>query len=488
MAYKRLVDFVERLADAGELARVEVEVDPQEEIAEITRRAAQSGGPALLFVKVRGCRWPLVTNLLGTAARVSRALGLEQLDDLVTRLGEHLSGDQPQGWLARLGLRGAAVPRTASRPKLVSTAPCQQVVQLGSDVDLGTYPAVSAATQESGRAVCGAVVIVPQESDDDFRTAVADIQVVGPRELVVEIAPHGPLSSYIERVRSEGSSAAVALAVGLPPAHFLAAHTAAHLDAEMSDLLALFGSEPVELVRARTQPVSVPAAAEVVIEGLLHPEIEGSEAVRIADAGGFVRDIEHTARIEVTAVSHRSSPLFHTVVPGPPPDERMAWAEVSSRLLRATAIEGIDGLVDLHLPWGLVGHRLAIVALRKAFPLHARQVASAVWGCRPLRALKTLVVVDAEVPLRDWNQVMYQVAAQVDPMSDVWIESGPADLADHALANSPRGGRMVIDATAKWAGERRQAFPPAVAASAEIVDAVRARWAEYGLPGIEFDK
>src|SRR5207302_1451808 len=196
MAFRALVDFLEELEAAGELARVGVEVDPELEIAEITGRMAEAGGPALLFQNVKGVRAAVATNLLATEGRICRALGIQSLAEMTERVRESLAGGGAAGWLDRLKLtRERGGDRWQPRP--VKTGACQQVVRLGSDVDLAALPALRNWPDESARFFHSAMLFSVDPDDGERHVDRCDLQVLDKNRVAMLLAPRQPVSRML---------------------------------------------------------------------------------------------------------------------------------------------------------------------------------------------------------------------------------------------------------------------------------------------------
>jgi 4-hydroxy-3-polyprenylbenzoate decarboxylase len=168
---------------------------------------------------------------------------------------------------------------------------------------------------------------------------------------------------------------------------------------------------------------------------------------------------------------------------GVPPQEDVWLGKATERLFLPAIRMTMPEVMDYDLPFQGAFHNLAIVSIRKAFPGHARKVMHAIWGTGLLSLTKGVVVVDEWVDVHDYGQVMWQTGANVDPARDVVLADGPLDHLDHAPTRQFVGGKIGIDATAKWESEGYdRGWPEVIAMSPEVRDLVTARWAEYGIP------
>ncbi len=482
MSYRCLADFLEELGHAGELVRVEAQVDPVLEAAEITRRIAQTGGSALLFGSVDGSDTPLLTNLLGTDQRICRALGVASLDVMADRIAELANTNQPEGWFDRL----KAAPHVASlgsvQPRRVRVGPCQQVVRLGSDVDLGRLPVLQSAPHEAGRAITAAAVFT--RDADSLHQAVGcyDLQLLGADRLAACWASHDEPARLLAEYERRSEKMPLAAVLGGDPALLLAAKASMTRDVDACALAGLFRERPLEVVPCRSVELEVPANAEMVIEGYVDPREPPVDAGPLCTASGYYRQPRAAPVMHVTAITHRANPVYPAMVPGSPPHEACVIDRALAQIFLPLVKLAIPELVDYDLPmFGAVRH-WAIVSIEKTYAGQARRVAHAVWGMRPLMFSKLLVIVDEAVDVHDVKQVLSAVTANVHPGRDVFFHQGPPDPLDLAAVDGTLGHAMAIDATAKLPQEHPGVRPVAAAVmSEEICRLVSDRWLEYGL-------
>ncbi|HEX4145265.1 MAG TPA: UbiD family decarboxylase domain-containing protein [Pirellulales bacterium] len=498
---RNLSDFLETLAGERELVRVGSEVDPGEELAEIVRRAAETGAPALLFDRVTGSKMPRVANLLATPARACRALGVGRLDELALRTESLLRQSTTQGWLDRL--RSAPdISAERLRPKAVRSGAVQQIVRLPRDIDLATLALVRSWSNETGPSITGALVVAT-DSAGTRRLSPARLVPVDPRppgdsrHEGESFRPAGPQLAIVDdgvgdwtrlwqSARAAGERLPVAAILGGDPAWRVAAATplaatqsGAGLDAY--EWLAAVSGAALEVVRCRTQPLEVPAEADIVIEGYLDPAAATVPITLAATTGPYLRAPVDAPLLEVEAITERSGCLLPVVVAGTEFGESAVLRKASERLLLPLVKAAIAELVDYSLPGGGGDDRFAFVAIRKSIPLGARRAASALWGVAALAVVKIVVVVDEDVDVHDPAEVWRRVGASVDPGRDVFMRDGPAAAADHSFDVPVVGRQMGIDATRKLPGERPSAGPAALSATREVAELVERRWQEYGI-------
>jgi 4-hydroxy-3-polyprenylbenzoate decarboxylase len=475
MSNRSLADFLEQLGQAGELIRIDAEVDPRLEVAEITRRAGAADGPALLFGSPRGCDMPVVTNLLGSVARIERALGAS-LAEITERLSLAVAPAEPENWLDRLkaGAHESAIRRFL--PRSVKTGPCQQVIRLGGDVDLRQLPALQCVPLEPGPTITAAQLwmLDPHSS----RT------VVGRYDLAVldglRLAPFfGPCDEPARLLAGAREPVPVAAVLGGDPLGLLAAAAPLPPGFDAAALAGLLGERPVEVVRCRAIPLEIPAEADIVIEGYFDPAEPPVQVGPWASMAGHYAPARRTPVIRVTAITHRANPVFPAIVAGLPPNESCHIAHALRRVLLPVVRLAIPELVNYDLPMFGGVRRWTVVALRKSYAGQARKVAHAVWGYDPLAFTRTLVLVDEGVDVTDPQAVLRAISDHVDPRQDVILGQGPADPWDVDPSIDGCATRVALDATRKLSGEA----VPRVSLEADpaVRELVAQRWLEYGL-------
>jgi len=486
MSYDGLGDYLSALQDAGELVRVTAPVDSAVELAAIVDRvvrAAPDGGPALLFTSVRNSQVPVVANLLGHPRRLCRALGVDSLYAIGQRLTSAWPPERPGTWWDALKLVPQLAERAGWLPKTVKQGLSQQVVKLGRDVNLYDLPTPRHWPQESSPALTAGLLVTPSLPEQPLRIARHAVQVVDRQRLLPYWLPHQPVSALVQRFRAERRQLPVALVFGSDPALVLAAEAA-----DWPGLPAgyawsgLLRGKAVDVVKCRTHELEIPADAELVIEGFVDPDAAWETVAGLALPTGHIAERTEAPPIQVTAITHRASPVLPTIVPGHPPHEE-AWLRQAVDRLFLPAVQQLAAeVVDCVRPWSGACRHAVFVSIRKDQPHQARKVMHALWGMPAFQHCKTIVVVDADVDVqREWN-VWSAVSAHTDPARDVVAFTGAADPDDHAPAVRGVGGKWGIDATRKFASEgAARLYPPSLEFSPEIAARLNERWAELGI-------
>jgi 4-hydroxy-3-polyprenylbenzoate decarboxylase len=272
----------------------------------------------------------------------------------------------------------------------------------------------------------------------------------------------------------------VAVALGLDPVttYSASAPLPKHVDELM--LAGFLRGKPVELVRAKTISVDVPADAEIVLEGTIDKD-EVTDEGPFGDHTGYYTPPEPFPVFRLTAITMRRDAIYPSIVVGKPPAEDAWLGKATERIFLPAIRMTVPEIVDYDLPIAGAFHNCCIVSIRKAYPGHAQKVMHAIWGLGMLSLTKCVVVVDEWVNVHDYEEVMFRVGANVDPKRDVLITEGPLDHLDHAPSLQFYGGKLGIDATHKTPAEGAREWPAEIEMSDEIKELVDRRWSEYGI-------
>jgi len=480
MSYQCLADFLKELGLAGELMRVEVEVDPRFEAAEIARRVAKSEGPALLFGSVRAHEIPLLTNLLASQDRICRALGVRSLDEVRQRIDDLLNPAEPEGWFERIRTTPARKALGKVMPRIVRSGECQQVVKLGADVDLYWLPAVQASLEEEHRTIASAQVY---SADADSTLSVSgcyDLQILDQNRLAVCWTKHQRMARVLEGYRSKNEHMPVAVALGGDPVTTLAAMAPLPTKVDVRAFAGFLREKAVDLVACRTVPLEVPAEVEIVLEGVIDPKGEQVDPGPMCTPMGRLGRIGPVPVLNVTAITHRANPIYPAVVAGSPPNEAVVVARAMQRICLPMLRMAVPELVDCDLPTFGAARHWIFVSIRKRYAAQARRVANAIWGQHTTMFGKVMVIVDEDVDLSDKEQVLTKIATNVCPGRDIFFAEGPPDPWDPVVSGRLMGQRVAIDATTKLPDEQREVTARSVEVDEEIRQLVDDRWFEYG--------
>ncbi len=495
MPYASLRDFMARLESAGRLVRVTEPVSPALEMTEIQTRLLAEQGPAVLFENVVGAdgaayEAPVLVNLFGTVERV--AWGMDREPEELREVGETLAflkqPEPPGGWREAVGMLPLLKKVMAMKPKTVGSAPCQEVVYEGDDVDLARLPIQSCWPGEPAPLITWPLVVTKgpgKGRTDDFNLGIYRMQVTGRNTTLMRWLRHRGGAQHHARWAAERREPLPAAAViGADPGALLAAVTPVPDTLSEYQFAGLLRGAKVELVQCKTVPLKVPAQAEIVLEGHVSLEETGDEGP-YGDHTGYYNAVERFPVFTISAMTMRRKPIYLSTFTGRPPDEPsvlgMALNEVFIPLLRQQFPE----IVDFWLPPEGCSYRIAVVSIKKAYPGHAKRIMMGVWSfLRQFVYTKFVIVVDDDIDARDWKDVMWAMATRMDPARDITvIENTPIDYLDFASPEAGLGGKIGLDATTKWPPETTREWGRKIRMSDDIVDLVTRKWPSYGLPG-----
>ena len=487
MAYRSLRDFIARLERDGRLVRVRAPVRTALEMTEIQTRLLAEGGPAVLFESPVGADGstfdiPVLANLFGTVERV--ALGMGRTPDELRPLGEQLAflrqPEPPGGWREAVAMLPMVKSVFAMKPKTVSAAPCQEIVLQGADIDLARFPVQTCWPGEPAPLITWPLVVT-EGKGGVANLGIYRMQVTGRNTTLMRWLRHRGGADAHAGATAPLPAAAV---IGADPGTIIAAVAPVPEALSEYQFAGLLRGASVELVNCRTVPLKVPANAEIVLEGHVSLTEYGKEGP-YGDHTGYYNAVERFPVFTISAITMRRDPIYLSTFTGRPPDEPSVLGEALNEVFVPLLIQQFPEIADFWLPPEACSYRVAVVAMRKAYPGHARRIMMAVWSyLRQFMYTKLVIVVDADIDARDWTDVMWAVSTNVDAARDVMVvENTPIDYLDFASPAPGLGSKMGIDATTKIAPETARRWGRKIRLDDATVARVDAMWAELGLPG-----
>lgn len=450
MAFRSLGEFLAELERRGDLVRITSKVSRDLEITEVTRRTIARDGPALLFEKVDGAMMPVAMNVLGSPRRIALALGVADLEEAAARIGALTHLRPPSGVVAALKDLGGTLELLSTvrslGPKRVAQGPCQEVEV--DRVDLNQLPILRCWPSDAGRTVTFPVVVTKDPETGEPHTGVYRLQQYGPDTLGFHAQLHRVGASNYRKWAAKGERMPVAAVIGVDPATVLSGLAPVPEGLSNWMFASFVRAEPLELVRAKTVDLEVPAHAEIVLEGYVDPTeriVEGP----FGDHTGYYSAPEPFPVMHVTHVTHRANPVYLSTVTGRPPTEDAVLGKAVERLFLPVVRLVLPEIVDMNLPVDGLFINVGIVSIRKSYPEHPRKVMHALWGLGQLMFTRYLVVVDADVDVHDLSEVLYRVGLQADPERDFELSRGPVDQLSISNREPNVGGKVGIDATKK---------------------------------------
>ncbi|MBT5038344.1 MAG: UbiD family decarboxylase [Rhodospirillaceae bacterium] len=495
MAYNSLRDFLQHLENQGALARVQAPVSPELEMTEIQTRLLAEGGPAVLFENVVGSggkafNMPMLVNLFGTVERV--AMGMGQSADSLREIGETLAflrqPEPPGGWREAFEMLPLLRKVMAMKPKSVSAGACQEIVWTGDDIDLARLPIQTCWPGEPAPLITWPLVVTrgPGSSrEDGYNLGIYRMQVTGRDTTLMRWLRHrGGAQQHRRWAEEKREPLPAAVVIGADPGVILAAVTPVPETLSEYQFAGLLRGRKVELVKCKTVPLAVPAEAEIVIEGHVSLDDYGPEGP-YGDHTGYYNSVEQFPRFTVSAITMRQDPIYLSTFTGRPPDEPSILGQALNEIFVPLLAQQFPEIVDFWLPPEACSYRIAVVSIKKAYPGHAKRVMMGIWSyLRQFMYTKWVIVVDDDINVRDWKDVMWAVSTRMDPARDITlVENTPIDYLDFASPEAGLGSKIGLDATNKLAPETNRDWGEKIRMSDEIIDTVSRKWADYGLPG-----
>ena len=490
--YKDLREFISDLERQGQLARVRVPVSRDLEITEIADRVMKGpakSNKALLFENVQGFDIPVAINLFGSEARMAAALGVDDLEELNQRLGKLIDFRLPQGlgpMLERAGDFLSVLRGIGLGPTIVRRGPCQEVVET-EHPNVDELPVLQSWPGDGGRFITLMQVITRDPVTQARNVGMYRLQVVDGQRLIVHWQRHKGGAEHERKAREVAAAGGgparipAAIVLGGDPVSMWCASAPMPPNIDEYLLAGWLRGKPVEFVKCVSQPLEVPAQAEIIIEGWVDPAEHLPEGP-FGDHTGYYTPVEPFPVFHVTAVTRREQPIYPTTIVGVPPVEDVYMGKATERLFLPLLRLFLPEVLDYHMPAQGVFHNLVIVKIRKRYPGHARKVVFGMWGLGLLMLAKAIVVVDEWVDVHNLSQVAWQALGNVDWAHDIVVTEGPVDHLDHASYRHSFGGKIGIDATAKGPDEGyTRGWPAVIRMSAEVKQRVDEIWEQLGL-------
>ena len=481
MPCRDLRDFLSLLEAAGELRRVAQPVSPHLEMTALSDRVLRAGGPALLFENPTGHAMPVLTNLFGTPGRVARALGVADLH-AIRAFGEVLAQlkepEPPRGVKDLWGRRDLIKTLWRMAPASVRNPPCQQIVQEGAEVDLTGLPIQHCWPGDVAPLVTWGLTITRGPHKARQNLGIYRQQVIGKNQLILRwLAHRGGALDFAEHCKQNpGQPYPVAVAIGADPATILGAVTPVPDTLSEYQFAGLRRGARTEVAAALGVPLQVPASAEIVFEGHIHPDAKHPSGWQHAlegpygDHTGYYNECAEFPVFTVERITQRRDAIYHSTHTGKPPDEPAMLGLALNELFVPLLQRAFPEIVDFYLPPEACSYRMAVVRIKKAYAGHARRVMMGVWShLRQFLYTKFIVVVDDDVDARDWKEVIWAMSTRMDPARDtLLIENTPIDYLDFASPVAGLGSKMGLDATNKWPGETQREWGQPMAMDGEV--------------------
>ncbi|MDP1663728.1 MAG: 4-hydroxy-3-polyprenylbenzoate decarboxylase [Methylobacter sp.] len=482
MKYKDLRDFIKQLEKQGELKRITVEVDPYLEMTEICDRTLKQGGPALLFESPKGANIPVLANLFGTPRRVAMGMGAESVTELrgIGELLAYLKEPEPPKGMKDAWEKFPVFKQVLNMaPKLISSPPCQELVREGDEIDLGDYPIQTCWPEDAAPLITWPLVITKGPNKDRQNLGIYRMQVIGKNKVIMRWLAHrgGALDFKEFQAAHPGQPFPVSVALGADPATILAAVTPVPDSLSEYAFAGLLRGSKTEVAKSLINDLQVPASAEIVLEGFIYPGEFAAEGP-YGDHTGYYNEVADFPVFTIERITQRQAPIYHSTYTGRPPDEPAILGVALNEVFIPILQKQFPEIVDFYLPPEGCSYRMAVISMKKQYAGHAKRVMLGTWSfLRQFMYTKFVIVVDDDVDVRNWQDVIWAMTTRMDPARDLTIlENTPIDYLDFASPVSGLGSKVGFDATNKWPGETNREWGRTIVMSPEVVKKVDEIW------------
>ena len=487
MHYKDLRDFIAQLEAMGELKRIRTAVDPALEMTEICDRILKAQGPAVLFEQPKGHTMPVLGNLFGTPKRVALGMGQESVAALreVGKLLAYLKEPDPPKGLKDAWDKFPLLKQVLNMaPKVLSSAPCQEIVWEGSEVDLSRIPIQTCWPGDIAPLITWGLTVTRGPNKTRQNLGIYRQQVIAPNKVIMRWLAHrgGALDFREFGLQNPGKPYPLAVALGADPATILGAVTPVPDTLSEYQFAGLLRGAKTEVIKCIGNDLQVPASAEIVLEGAIHPGETALEGP-YGDHTGYYNEQETFPVFTIDRITMRRNPIYHSTYTGKPPDEPAILGVALNEVFVPLLQKQFPEITDFYLPPEGCSYRMAVVSMKKQYAGHSKRVMFGVWSfLRQFMYTKFIIVTDDDIDVRDWKEVIWAITTRVDPVRDtLLVENTPIDYLDFASPVSGLGGKMGLDATNKFPGETNREWGTPITMDEAVKKRVDAMWSELGI-------
>ena len=452
MNFSSLSGFLRYLESIGELHRITAEVDPYLEVTEIAIRALRENKPAILFENVKGSRFPMAMNVYASEKRIEQALGRHpgEIGKSLIHFAETLMPPKPGAWWQQRRTISRAL---SARGRKVAFADSQRVV---IEPNLDALPIQTCWPRDGGRFLTLGQVITYDPVNARRNVGIYRLHVYDARTTGMHWQIQKGGGFHYHRAEELGKDLPLAVALGTDPALLLASAAALPEGIDEVAFASFLRGASIGMVRGKTIPINVPASAEFVIEGIV-PQKERRREGPFGDHFGHYSHSADFPVFHLTAMTHRRNPVYPATVVGVPPMEDKYIGDATQEILGPLARVLHTEVRDMWAYYEAGFHNLLVVSVDARYKKEAMKAALGLLGTGQLSLTKCVVLVSAEVDVRDWNAVLKEIKANFDPHYDfVLLPRVPLDTLDFTSFQMELGSKMILDASRK---QRPQSEP-----------------------------
>ena len=456
-------------------------------MTEICDRVLKAQGPAVLFENPKGHTMPVLGNLFGTPKRVALGMGQESVEALreVGKLLAYLKEPDPPKGLKDAWDKLPVLKQVLNMaPKELSSAPCQEIVWEGSDVDLSRIPVQTCWPGDVAPLITWGLTVTRGPNKTRQNLGIYRQQVIGANKVIMRWLAHrgGALDFREFTLANPGKPYPLAVALGADPATILGAVTPVPDSLSEYQFAGLLRGSKTEVIKCIGNDLQVPASAEIVLEGAIYPDETALEGP-YGDHTGYYNEQETFPIFTIERITMRRNPIYHSTYTGKPPDEPAILGVALNEVFVPLLQKQFPEITDFYLPPEGCSYRMAVVSMKKQYAGHSKRVMFGIWSfLRQFMYTKFIIVTDDDINIRDWKEVIWAITTRVDPARDTLIvENTPIDYLDFASPISGLGGKMGLDATNKFPGETNREWGTPIVMDDEVKKRVDAIWGELGV-------
>ena len=397
---------------------------------------------------------PVLINAFGSTKRMNAALGVHNIEKIPRDIERYLKVTPPTSLIDKVKLLPMLLQATAFPPKIVgkNQAPCQEVVLIGEDVDLGKIPILQCWPNDAGRFITFPIVINRSLDQKLRNVGLYRMQIYDKKTTGMHWHIHKDGAHFFHDYKKQNKIMDCAVAIGADPVVCYSASAPLPYGIDEFLFAGFIRKAPVPLVKCKTVDLEVPATAEIVLEGFIDPSDMRLEGPFGDHTGYYSQDGDYPV-FHITAITHRKNPIYLTTIVGKPPQEDYYLGKATERIFLPLMRTQLPEIVDMNMPAEGVFHNLVIISIEKRFPMQARRLMNALWGMGQMSFVKTIIVVDHTIDVHNIEEMFNLLLNKINFKRDLFFSEGILDVLNHASDRAIYGSKLGIDATKKIPGE-----------------------------------